>query len=97
MTACQLPSPAQSDPSAPFGNFRLPPLQLPSRGNRHSQPVIWFIDERLQFSKYPPNLEGEDHEGETPTTGYRRELHYQVQTRPRDTYPQECLVLNQNI
>ena len=91
---CQLPRPAKPEPAAPCRYRRLPPLPLPSRGNHNTQPTPWFKPTGL--IKDTPNLEQEDHEGETSTAGHCKELNSRVQTRTHDTFPQECLVLNQN-
>ena len=94
---CQLPRPYQSDSDAPCRDRRLLPLHLPLRGNCHSQPITWFINEPSQFRKFPPISELEYLEGKTPATGHRRESHSQVQSRPCDTCPQECLFLNHKV
>ena len=85
MTTFHLPRPAQPVPDSPFRYQRLLPLHLHSRGNRHSQPVPWFINQPLKLRKYPPNSEQEYHEGDTPATGRRRESYSQVQARTHDT------------
>ena len=88
MTTFHLPRPAQSDPSAPFRYRRFPPLHLTSMGKRHPQRMPWFIYEPSWFIEDPPDSEQEDHKVETPATNNRRESHFRVQTRPRDTCSQ---------
>ena len=92
-----MPRPAQPDPTSTFGYQRLPPLHIPLRGNRNSQPAPWFINQPSRLSEDPPDLERDDHEGETPTTGHRKESHSRAKNITRDISPQECLVLNQNV
>ena len=94
MTICQMWRPAQPVPIAPFGDWRLPLIPLPSNGYRHSQLAPWLTP--LRLSEDSPNPEGEDQGGKTLAAGHRRESH-SVRTRPSDTCPQECLVLNQNV
>ena len=94
MTIFQLWRPAHPLTVSPFRDRRLPLLLLPLNEYRHSQPAPWITPSRL--SKDSPDPEGEDQGGKTPAAGHRRELHT-VQTRPGDTLPQECLVLNQNV
>ena len=88
MKTCQLLRPEQPYPTATFRYQRLPPLHLPCRGNWHSQPAPWFINQPLWLSEYPLDLEQEYHEGKTPTNAHSRGLQYWVQTIPRDTWPQ---------